>query len=430
MQMRLTKIAGKYYDLSSFRHPGGDTALWHAYGRDATVLFRSHHPFASEQRLAATLAKYEVAPPSPGRASLLLLPGEEDAPQFRFDSAFARELRRGVREYFEGLARGGGTTLADATKATPWRWLLIGVLSCLRVACFWHWLRGHWLALIAHPLATWLGGSNTFHDACHFALSANQSVNALVGYTYPSLTSPLAWYHQHNIGHHAYTNVAARDPDLYHMKALQRTTPTTAYRPAYAYQRFTAFIGWAASYIGLAIYPSIESAWRGTYFEIVPSVRGRRLLRAAEVAHVLCAVGASMLPLVLFDDAPKAWLFVVVPHIVHSALFMLNSQITHLHTACMTREEDWFKHQVLTAANHGGGSWPHFVFSGGLNHQIEHHLFPSVNHCHHPHLRPIVKRVCAKHGVAYREFGGYREAFASYYQHVVRMGRKGSGERR
>ena len=422
--MRVTKIDGRYYDLSTFDHPGGGTALWHADGRDATALFRSHHPFASKERLAAALRKYELKGPPPPKQGLL--PGEEAAPQFRFDTAFARELRSEARAYFEEQrrARGGGGTLADATKATPRRWLVLGLLSCVRALCFWQWLRGDWVALLTHPLATWLAGSHTFHDACHFALSRNQRLNALVGYTYPSLTSPLAWYHQHNIGHHAYTNVPSRDPDLYHMRDLHRSTSATAYRPAYAYQRFTVFIGWLASYLGLAVYPSIERLAHSTYFQIVPGLRGRPLLLAAEIAHVLCTAAVLFLPFLLFDDARKAWAFFVVPQAVHSALFMLNSQITHLHAQCMARDEDWYKHQVRTAANHGGGSWPHFLLSGGLNHQIEHHLFPSVNHCHHPRLRPIVRRVCATHGVPYREFGGYRDAFASYYDNVVRLGRR------
>jgi delta11-fatty-acid desaturase len=419
--MKFTKIAGKYYDLTTFRHPGGDTALWHAFGRDATVLFKSHHPFVSQQKLAAILSRYEVAKLP---EMVTLLPGEEDVPQFSYDTQFSREVKREVQNYFETQVLDRGVPLLVATKATTSRWLQLAVLSCIRLVCFWQWACGHVIGLLSYPVATWLAGSNSFHDACHFALSSNQTVNKLVGYTYPTLTSPFTWYHQHNIGHHAYTNVTNKDPDLYHIAYLQRTIPTTEYRGNYAYQKFTVWIGWVVSYLGLVIMPNVKSFLNGTYFKIVPIQEDAATLHAFEIAHILGGVCVSLLPFVLFTNFQKACLFSVVPYLVHSVLFMMNSQITHLHTPCMVHEKDWYKHQVLTATNHGMGDWFNFIFSGGLNYQIEHHIFPNINHCHHPYIHPIVKRICAKHGVEYKEFNGFRDAFASYYNHVVLMGKQ------
>jgi delta11-fatty-acid desaturase len=59
----ISKIHGKYYDLKSFNHPGGSTALWHSYGRDSTVLFESHHPLVSKDKLEIILKKYEIPVP-------------------------------------------------------------------------------------------------------------------------------------------------------------------------------------------------------------------------------------------------------------------------------------------------------------------------------------------------------------------------------
>ncbi len=58
--MRITKINGKYYDLTNFNHPGGETAIWHSFGRDSTILFESHHPFVSKEKLEIILKKYEI----------------------------------------------------------------------------------------------------------------------------------------------------------------------------------------------------------------------------------------------------------------------------------------------------------------------------------------------------------------------------------
>ena len=103
---------------------------------------------------------------------------------------------------------------------------------------------------------------------------------------------------------------------------------------------------------------------------------------------------------------------------------MVNSQITHIHTNCIKTDNDWYKHQIITASNYGVGKWFNLIFSGGLNYQIEHHLFPSVNHCHLPYIQPIIKKICKKYNVEYKEFDGYKDAFKSYYDHIILMSRE------
>jgi len=142
----------------------------------------------------------------------------------------------------------------------------------------------------------------------------------------------------------------------------------------------------------------------------------------------------------------QACVFAFVPRMVFSAVFMLCSQLSHLHGelmhdggggragdgagggagghpagTCMHSGGDWYRHQVKTSANYCTGSTLVFYFSGGLSHQIEHHLFPNVNHCHLPHIQPIVQRVCRKHGVDYREFSSIGEALRSYYRHITSL---------
>jgi len=98
---------------------------------------------------------------------------------------------------------------------------------------------------------------------------------------------------------------------------------------------------------------------------------------------------------------------------------MLNSQITHLYHDTFHHEKDWYKHQVLTSSNHSIGSTFRYIFSGGLNYQIEHHLFHGVNHCHYPCIQPIVEKICKKHNITYKKFDGYSDALSSYYKHII-----------
>ena len=105
-----------------------------------------------------------------------------------------------------------------------------------------------WWTLIATPITYWIFGVNIFHDASHFALSRNWRVNALGTYVGWWFSSPLEWYHQHVIGHHAYPNIPLRvryicfqflthkDPDLYHNGKMERHTTTLRWRPMHAHQ--------------------------------------------------------------------------------------------------------------------------------------------------------------------------------------------------
>ena len=423
---QITKIDGKYYDLTNFNHPGGSTALWHSFGRDATVLFRSNHPFTDETKLNTILEKYEIPEllMTSFDSNYRLLEKEEDVTQFTFDTPFAKDIKKGVSDYFRGQSRNKEQTILESIKATPSRWLQIGLLNVIRTFSFFQFISGSFVGLFAYPLMTWIAGANTFHDACHFSLSSNQRINTIASYTFPIFCSPLTWYHHHNIGHHAYTNVSLKDPDLYHNPLFKRTIETTEYKKIYRYQHLTLIIEWVLSYIGLVIQPNINVFCKGVYHGVIPAYYNNDAF-LIETLHILLGITMSLLPYYVFD-VYKATLFSFFPYILHSLLFMLNSQITHIHTSCMIKDKDndWYKHQVITATNHSVGSEIAFIFSGGLNYQIEHHLFPNINHCHLPKIQPIVKKICKKHNVHYKEFNNYYDAFLSYYRHIKRMSLK------
>ncbi|CAM9355820.1 unnamed protein product, partial [Choristocarpus tenellus] len=67
-------------------------------------------------------------------------------------------------------------------------------------------------------------------------------------------------------------------------------------------------------------------------------------------------------------------------------------------------KDSWAAEQVETSNNFCTGSWLWSLLSNGLNYQIEHHLFPGVNHQHLPLLAPVVRKTCKEHGVRYKSF--------------------------
>ncbi|KAL2631564.1 hypothetical protein R1flu_016250 [Riccia fluitans] len=287
-------------------------------------------------------------------------------------------------------------------------------------------MRGDWFALIAAPLFFWILGVNTFHDAAHFSLHKNWKVNRFVPYLFPILTSPLAWYHQHNIGHHSYTNVSHRDPELAHFTFWKREHKSVKWRPAHEKQRSPWFLlFWWTVAVEIA-FATMNDLWMikdKVYNECVPM---KALSRRRLLCHCLGRViGAGFLfvwPFFFFDTWTRVIIFAVVPYVIVSNLFMVNTQINHLTTdTAHAGDEDWFKHQVVTAQDFGVKSKFCFFLSGGLNLQVTHHLFPTVNHCHLHKLQPIVALLCDKYSVKYKTYSGYFDAIRAHHDHVVRM---------
>lgn len=415
--MKITKIHGKYYDIENFKHPGGDDALWHSYGRDATSMFEQYHSMSNRKHLEDILEKYEVPENKIIEAKEYLLEGEDNVPQFDFNSDFAKEVKEKVRLYFAKKAKDENTTINKVTKGSNKRWFLIGILNLLRILCCLWWLSGSWYGLVAYPLFIWLSSVNTFHDANHFSLSSKWKINKFYGYFALPNYTPLVWYYQHNISHHCYTNIKNKDVDILPEVVFMRLASHSPYKSIYKFQHVSFIFQYALANFGEEM-GNIFSTIRGKYyFTIIPKYNN--LFDKTEILDKSIFLLFNSLQFSLYFWFSKFKLiFVLMPYFITNTFFMINSQITHIHADTFHKEYDWYKHQVLTSTNHSIGSQFAFIFSGGLNYQIEHHLFPCINHCHYPEIQPIVKSICQKYNVTYKEFNGYYDAFSSYYNHI------------
>ncbi|EDQ89353.1 uncharacterized protein MONBRDRAFT_8218 [Monosiga brevicollis MX1] len=428
------RIHGKWYDMRGFDHPGGPIMLSLGQGRDATALFEVHHPFTSRPKLEAILAKYETKEPC------RLLDERDTGEEFEWPeveqkdggarteapiSDFAFEVRQKVRAYFQAEAKRRGVSLLAATKATPARWLELGILFAIFVATLPGCFRGDLLALVAMSITYWVLGVNLLHDGSHFGLAQDWRINALGTYWGWYFSSPLEWYHQHVIGHHVYANIPNKDPDLYHNASMERHTKTLRWRPMHAHQAFTWAPIWIIGTYAMSFIKPVQMFLTGEYnrslkmMELSPS-RVTIHWAGRVITWLLCYA----LPFVIFPTW-KAFLFATLPVTITSVSFMLSSQVNHLTPANVDQyDSDFYKHQVMTSHTIAHNSYATFLFTGGLNYQIEHHLFPTVNHCHHRHIQPIVKAVCDKYSVPYNYTPTLYGAFRKYLDHLVELGVK------
>ena len=338
---------------------------------------------------------------------------------------FVSDLKALVNHYFSDIAKKRGITLSEAAKATPARWCLVFSLMTCFFASLPLYIRGNWVFLFVTPILSWVTAVNYWHDGLHFSLSTDWRVNAWLPYLFPYYSSPWMWYHEHVIGHHAYPNISHKDPDLAHAPQLMREHESIKWRPTHVGQSRShrvLFVWSVALGIGLSLLNDVRANLKLSYNNVVPY---SSLSKPRIIAHILGRIWYIFLMFIWpYYTFPlwKAIIWATVPGTIISLCFMINTQINHLTNICAhASDSNFFKHQVVTAQNFGNDSLFCYYFSGGLNYQIEHHLFPNINHSHLPALAPGVRRICERHGVPYHHAAGYGEAIARHYAHTVNM---------
>lgn len=438
---KVTRIHGVWYDLKDFgeKHPGGPLALQLSYLRDGTILFAMSHPLTNMAWMRKLLAPLTI--PAAGQEYLdAKYPGvvkEEPEWDLKYAAAnlagtassveqdpFEAEIKGIARTYFQAESKRRGVSLATAMKCPPERWrqilLFLAVFLALGpVPMYYGWLP----SLLITPTLVWILGVAVFHDACHFSLSTSWRVNSFFSYLSPFFCSPMDWYVQHTLGHHVYTNIPDKDPDMYHLPPVLRLESTAPYYPQHRYQQYLMFLLWPIAVPALAFINPYETWLKGTFNEVVPLWPITRLRMLQHFAgRILTTVVVYGWPFLHFESRSKALAFALLPHMVFSTWFMLNTQVNHHAEECSgVFHANWYRHQVMTSHNVAPQSLFWFVMSGGLNVQIEHHLFPCVNHWHLQKIQPLIQAACKTHGVNYPVSSSMSIALGKLWQHMGTM---------
>ncbi|RKP16727.1 hypothetical protein ROZALSC1DRAFT_31404 [Rozella allomycis CSF55] len=442
----ITRIHGVWYDLTPFlnKHPGGAKALSLVAGRDGTVLFESQHQFSSKSLMRSTLNQYRITDQKMINNLKTLeeidsetLGHNAEKVEGLFEwpeggSEFAKELVTSVRNYFTNEAKRRKVTMKEAIKATPMKKLELLLLCVPFMISFIYLLQASFISLFTFPIFTWLFIANVFHDASHYGFSSKPWINVGVSYLFPYFSSPSTWAVQHIVGHHSYPNIAHRDPDVAHTKDFRRDHPEMKWKNPHEFQANWLNLGihWLMSItFGLCIANEYEAYFKGclSYNDAVPVVPFSKMRLLAHLAsRFFTAVVVLFWPFYVLQEANfiTKLAFSIIPSFIFSFCFMVNTQINHLSPDTINKSKDWYVHQIITAQNFGEQSYLHYLFSGGLNMQAEHHLFPTVNHCHLRYIQPIVKELCIKHGIQYNMASGYIECVKKYMTHTKNMAKQ------
>lgn len=277
-------------------------------------------------------------------------------------------------------------------------------------------------------------GVSVMHDSNHGAYSNNKTLNTMLGNVLNIIGGfSLNWKIQHNILHHTYTNLAGLDEDI-EAGGLLRMSPD---KPHKVYHRFQHIYA-------LGLYSIMNIYWvTAKDYLMLARYNKHDLLKKQKTTYAKAVTQLSLLKVFYFS------LMLVVPilttglpwyhvlfgflgmHVIAGLSLALIFQPAHVMetsefpamTTSRKMENSWAVHQVLNTANFCPNSNITSWFIGGLNYQIEHHLFPQICHVHYPELSKIVKRVAKDYNLPYQVQPTFGRAIIEHLKMLRKLGR-------
>lgn len=268
-------------------------------------------------------------------------------------------------------------------------------------------------------------GLNIQHDANHGAISRNPTVNRLLGLSQNWIGgAAVDWIHQHVVQHHIHCNDIHNDPDLAGNVAL-RINPLHPLLKIHVLQHLYLFLMIAIFGFSVIItsFQHIISGVHYTKFsKMLDSTRKLEGLISAlfPIRWIVLPLIRSPNLLTFLNIAP---MFVVGGY--YLAFFFIISHnfdgVYMFDTSKNSPQKSSFLYTQVASSSNVGGEWL-CMLNGGLNFQIEHHLFPRMNHSHYPKIAPIVRTYCEKKGIPYRHFPTISENVYSCIKHLYDLG--------
>jgi len=269
-------------------------------------------------------------------------------------------------------------------------------------------------------------GFNVSHDALHGSYSSKEWVNTVLGYSFSVLgANRSVWQVSHNIVHHTFTNIEGHDEDLIVAPGLIRLTPGDKKTKIQRFQHYYAFILYGLASISWVLRKDYIKMFQEKIGQHVTNHYSKRDYFELFFFKGLYYVIFIVLPLVFLNIT--WWQFIIGFVAMHFAMGLTLGLVFQLaHVVEETSfpepnesgniEEAWAVHQMYTTANFGMHSFLTSFICGGLNFQVEHHLFPKVCHIHYPAISKIVKETAESMNVPYLYNDTFFTALQSHYQ--------------
>jgi fatty acid desaturase (delta-4 desaturase) len=422
-QRRYIVIRGEVYDVTDFQHPGGNHMMDLGINRDATIMFESAHI-----RMDKPEKMLKALPKGPKVEELEKAGQKWDQPAENWATPGQSKLYQAIvkRIRNEILKPDGRMDEPLGARGVPYHHIAAVIGTWLASAT----------AFVLHPhpvtgsilgLAMCWIGLAIQHTANHGGLLLNTRAGYLLGLLNdvgPGGSS-LVWRYHHQVSHHAYCNDVVLDQDVHSSFPLMRLEKS---------QKLESWHQWQWLY-GPVLFTQLWASIHLQDFMCLLDARtflvNMRGTSANEIVLGLCLKFVHFSWFYFLPLFMHGWRAMLLPWASAlfvgsfwlSALFIVshNLEATKTAEAPLAGKGDWAQYQIETSASWGGaiGSF----FTGGLNLQIEHHLFPCMAHHLYPRVQTIVKEECAKAKVMYTAYDYFFPNFVDHIKFLYAFGR-------
>lgn len=318
--------------------------------------------------------------------------------------------------------------------------------TCFMITCY---LTPYFLILFGDIQNSWLYSSlwllmgifmsgiglSIMHDAIHGAYSNNKTVNLILGEVINLVGgASINWKIQHNVLHHTYTNIEEFDEDI-NAPFFLRFSPNKKRMGIHRFQYIYAWFFYGLLTFNWAFFADFDSLLRYRKKGLIKTISKRSfafhflkttLLRLAYFTYIL------ILPMWLTEVSFLVILFnFLLMHFV--AGFILSCIFQPAHVMEISKfsnaksgeqvPRDWASHQLMNTVNFATKNKLLTWFAGGLNHQVEHHLFPSICHVHYTKLSHIVKETAKEFNLPYHNLPTFRSAIWTHMKMLKHLGK-------
>jgi linoleoyl-CoA desaturase len=274
-------------------------------------------------------------------------------------------------------------------------------------------------------------GFNVMHDGSHGSFSENKVMNKVAAHSISMLgANHFLWNMKHNMIHHTFTNVDGVDDDI-EIGVLMRMAPTQKRLKGHKFQHIYFWFLYMMLYIFWIFFTDYKKYFAQKIGDVPlkpMSLKDHITFWVVKIYHAAVFV---VVPIYFLGWA--AWLvgFIIITFFagfVLSIVFQLAHTVEQTEFPVASIEEhklpdEFAAHQIKTTANFATKSKLVSWLVGGLNFQIEHHLFPKISHVHYPAISNIIRTVCAEYQLQYIEYPTTRKAIAAHVRFLKHMGR-------
>jgi linoleoyl-CoA desaturase len=273
-------------------------------------------------------------------------------------------------------------------------------------------------------------GFNVMHDANHGSFSERKWINGMMGFTANMMgINTWLWKQKHNIIHHTYTNIDGVDIDLAKAPFL-RMCPSQKQMKLHRYQYIYCIPLYALTSLMMIFISEFLNYFR-------KKIQITKLQKMETREHYIFWISKALY--IFFYIVLPIWLVGLVPaiigftimHITLGIVLAIVFQLAHVVEAthfvnaqqnAFQIEDEWAVHQVQTTADFATNNKIISWFTGGLNFQVEHHLFPKICHIHYPAIHKFVKEDCEKFSIRLNDYPSMTAALISHLRFLKQLG--------